>query len=485
MAAGMALLLVAATVTVLAVRIGRTSGPPAATPSVAAGPTTTSGALDSPTSPPDAPVPVGGVLFSFTGSPNGQAHVDADGAVVAVLDEVSTAPGRSSHQLVTYDQATGARLATAGPGLPEIVDCGATVVRRPDGTSVVLTRYDTEVPANGVELGRREAHVAARDGRTLRPLWDVVLHSGDTTDQTLLIDTVCHTATPAFFPTTDGRYVLNRSFDVSRLIDLSTGGMRPVPYAVNVVGNNVVVAVPPPSEPGVDTRPDPTGPSTFDGVRLVADTDLRVLSTIPVSDTDTNDVARALAAVGRPGRPTLDGFASTGSDTRYTGKSLSSDALTLALRGSEQVSLIDLPSGRVRATIPTGSITNYAVLDPTSRPLGIVPGAVLGQDAVLVATPRRDSSSTQQNVFTAYDLTGRQLWSLPAGAADGICAIDRGVLLLQAAGLASVDPVSGRQLSVDRNATCPVVTAGLAVTSTQGSTVSTSAQYSVTVLKRP
>jgi hypothetical protein len=447
---------------------GTDSAAPAAStaPSPAAGP-----------APDAAPaVPAGAVLLQFTAAP-GNAHVSADGSVVAVLDDVSGAAGQRSVQLTTYDQLTGARLAVAGPGMPEILECGIDVVARPDRSSVVLTRYDTETPADGVQLGTRQAHLTARDGRTLQPLWDVVLHTGDSNDQQLLNDTQCSGSTPSFFPTADGRFVLNRSFDVSRVIDLTTGAVRPVPYAVNVVGNDVVVAVPPPQEPGVDTPVDQTGPSTFDAVRLVAASDLHVASTV----TDQS-IVHALATVGAPGRANLAGFVTpSGSDSRYSAASLSGDARTMAVRENGRTVLVDLPSGRPRAAVAPAATT---VNDGPDDPLVIVPGTTPDRDVLLVGQPSGPNEPGPSVGFTAYDLAGHRLWSLPEGAARGICGVDRGTLLMQGFGLATVDPLTGRQFSVDQSGDCPDLIAGLAVTSHQDSSVSTTADYVVRVLRR-
>jgi len=99
--------------------------------------------------------------------------------------------------------------------------------------------------------------------------------------------------------------------------------------------------------------------------------------------------------------------------------------------------------------------------------------------------PPRDSNATQGTSTPRTTSPVGSCGRRPAGAADDIRAIDRGVLLLHTAGLTFVDPVPGWRLSVDQNATCPEVTAGLAITSTQNSTVSTSAEYTVRVLHRP
>lgn len=63
-----------------------------------------------------------------------------------------------------------------------------------------------------------------------------MLHAGDSNDSQLINDTVCNsTSIPSYQATADGRYVPSRSFDVSRLIDLATGAVRPVPFAVRVL----------------------------------------------------------------------------------------------------------------------------------------------------------------------------------------------------------------------------------------------------------
>lgn len=468
-AAAVVVTLIVVGVTVAALR----SGPAGTGPVAAPLPTTSPSA---PSAPTPSAVPVGGILLQLTAAPS-TASISADGSIVGVLDDVSGAAGQRTVELTTYDQTTGAQLAVAGPGMPEILECGVGVVARPDGTSVVLTRYDTETAANGVQLGSRQAHLTARDGRSLRPLWDVVLHAGDSNDSQLINDTVCNsTSIPSYQATADGRYVLNRSFDVSRLIDLATGAVRPVPFAVNVVGNDVVVAVPPPDDGG--TPPAQTGPSTVEAVRLVSASDLRVQSTI----TDEKLVT-ALDGVGAPGHATLTGFVTpSGSDSRFSISSLSGDARTLAVREDKQIALVDLPSGRTRSTVP---LDPASVGDANSDPLAIIPGTTPAQDVLLVGLPMASDGPAVSTGFTAYDLAGHRLWSLPRGAARTICGIDRGTLLMAGSGLATVDPLTGHQLAVDQNGNCPQLVAGLAVTAHQDSSVSSTAEYTVRVLRRP
>ena len=107
------------------------------------------------------------------------------------------------------------------------------------------------------------------------------------------------------------------------------------------------------------------------------------------------------------------------------------------------------------------------------------------RDVLLVVLRSGPNAPFPATGFTAYDLAGHRLWSLPDGDARGICAIDRGILLLRGSGLATVDPVTGHQLSVDQGGDCPQVVAGLAVTSHQDSPVWSTAEDTVTVLRQP
>lgn len=348
---------------------------------------------------------------------------DAGSYIFAGTDLFAIAPG-SEDALTVYDASTGEQLSQP-TRLEADLDCGLVLRKQSDGQVLVLGVRESVTPPSGIESGRVQQELVAFGGTDLSRLWATVVNTSENNGSpTSLCDSYAVSLERDFRITTDGRFglaVLGLG-SAPVLVDLTNGASTPMPDALTVVGNWVVIRN---SDPGSDVLP------------LTVEMLNPRNSSIEGRTTD---------------RATIDAITSIDSTS-----ALAND-FAASVDGRSAVVYDGLSGGLYGITLPSLNKTwEMPVVDPFER-------RVFVGDTGVVAFP--GTFEGELNPLTSIDIEdGRELWRIDDVTAR--CAVHGSVVTVVAnEQLAFVSATDGKQLAVDPSTSeCPEQSGGIIVVS--------------------